>query len=67
MDNYFVQIDRAGGIGQAGVAQMFAFMTRYDHTYIAGVPKWLQRGFAFAMTPTARLFGVKSYYPPSKE
>jgi quercetin dioxygenase-like cupin family protein len=67
MDSYFVQIDRAGGIGQAGAAQMFAFMTRYDHTYIAGVPRWLQRSLAFVITPTARLFGVRSYYPPPKE
>jgi mannose-6-phosphate isomerase-like protein (cupin superfamily) len=64
MDSYLVQIDRAGGIGQAGVAQMFAFMTRYDHTYIAGVPRWLQKSLAFVITPTARLFGVRSYYPP---
>jgi mannose-6-phosphate isomerase-like protein (cupin superfamily) len=64
MDSYFVQIDRAGGLGQLSVAQMFAFLTRYDHTYIAGVPRWLQRSLAFVIAPTARLFGVKSHYPP---
>jgi len=64
MDSYFVQLDRAGGLGQTGVAQMFAFLTRYDHTYVAGVPRWLQKGLAFLITPTARLFGVQSYYPP---
>jgi hypothetical protein len=67
MDSYFVQMDRAGGIGQVSVTQMFAFMTRYDHTYLAGVPRWVPRSLAFVISPTARLFGVKSYYPPSKE
>jgi quercetin dioxygenase-like cupin family protein len=67
MDSYFVQVDRAGGLGQTSMAQMIAFLTRYDHTYAAGMPKWVQRGLAFVIFPTARLFGVKSYYPPPKE
>jgi quercetin dioxygenase-like cupin family protein len=64
-DYYYVQVDRAGGFGGAGRARMAVLSTWFDQQYPAGLPIWMTKLSAFFVTPTARLMGVRSYYPPA--
>lgn len=66
LDSSFVQIGRVGGMGAASPVQMLVFAGRFNTVgYLAGPPIWAQKAAAFLVAPTARLFGVRSYYPPS--
>jgi quercetin dioxygenase-like cupin family protein len=64
VDYYYVQVDRAGGFGGAGRTRMAVLSTWFDQQYPAGWPLWMSKFGAFLMTPTARLMGVRTYYPP---
>jgi mannose-6-phosphate isomerase-like protein (cupin superfamily) len=64
-DYYYVQVDRAGGFGGAGRTRMTMLSTWFDHQYPAGLPIWMTRFSAFLVAPTARLMGVRTYYPPA--
>lgn len=63
-DSAFVQMDRAGGIGGVSPAQMIVFANRYKDVYPPTLPSWLVDAVSFLVAPTARLFGVRVYYPP---
>jgi len=66
LDSQFVQIGRVGGLGAVGPIQMMAFGSRFKTVgNLAGAPIWLQKVAAFLVAPTARLFGIHAYYPPS--
>jgi mannose-6-phosphate isomerase-like protein (cupin superfamily) len=68
VDEVYVQMARAGGLFRVSPTQVLVFATRYEHrTAFPGLPFWLQRGLGYLIAPTARLFGVKSYYPPRQE
>ena len=62
-DSGFVQMDRAGGIGGVSPAQMIVFANRYKDVYPPAVPRWLVDVLSFLVAPTARLFGLRVYYP----
>ena len=68
LDSQFVQIGRVGGMGAASPIQMIVFGSRFTTVgNLAGPPIWLQKAVAFLVAPTARLFGVRAYYPPPRE
>lgn len=64
VDSEFVQFERAGGLGRLSALQMMVFGSRFKQGYAPGIPTWMQDAAAFLVAPTARLFGVHSYYPP---
>jgi len=65
LDSSFVQIGRVGGMGGASPIQMLVFAGRFNTVgFLAGPPIWVQKATAFLIAPTARLFGVRAYYPP---
>jgi len=67
LDSQFVQIGRVGGMGGASTIQMMVFTSRFTTVgNLAGPPIWLQKAAAFLVAPTARLFGIRAYYPPPK-
>jgi mannose-6-phosphate isomerase-like protein (cupin superfamily) len=65
LDAYYVQVDRAGGFGGAGRTRMAVLSTWFDQQYPAGLPIWMTRLGTLFLTPTARLAGVRTYYPPA--
>jgi hypothetical protein len=65
LDSYYVQVDRAGGFAGAGRTRMAVLSTWFDQQYPAGLPIWMTRFGAFLVAPTARLMGVRTYYPPA--
>jgi len=66
VDELYVQMARAGGLFQVNPIQLLVFATRYDpKTRISGTPPFMVlRALGYLLAPTARLFGIKSYYPP---
>jgi mannose-6-phosphate isomerase-like protein (cupin superfamily) len=65
VDEMYVQMSRAGGLFRVSPVQALVFATRYrHHTRVAGLSFRVQRGLGYLIAPTARLFGVHSYYPP---
>lgn len=67
LDSQFVQIGRVGGMGAVSPVQMMVFGSRFKTVgNLAGPPIWLQKAAAFLVAPTARLFGIRAYYPPRK-
>ena len=67
LDSQFVQIGRVGGMGAVSPIQMMVFGSRFKTVgNLAGPPIWLQKTAAFLVAPTARLFGIRAYYPPRK-
>ena len=67
IDSQFVQFERKGGLGRTSTLQGLVFLSRYKQGYLPGPPLWLQDTAAFLIAPTARLFGVRAYYPPVAE
>jgi mannose-6-phosphate isomerase-like protein (cupin superfamily) len=66
-DSAFVQFGRVGGMGAASPIQMLVFGRRFNYVArMAGMPIWLQDTLSFLIPPTARLFGIHSYYPPNE-
>ena len=65
-DNAFVQIERAGGLGSVSPVQMLVIGARFKQGYPPLLPGWAWDGIAFVVAPTARVFGVRSYYPPPR-
>jgi mannose-6-phosphate isomerase-like protein (cupin superfamily) len=63
-DNAFVQIERAGGLGSVRAIQMLVIGARFGQGYPPGLPEWAWDAVAFAIAPTARVFGVHAYDPP---
>lgn len=66
VDEVYVQMARAGGLWRVSPIQLLVFATRYDtKTGVPGLPPFkLARALGYLVAPTARLFGIKSYYPP---
>jgi mannose-6-phosphate isomerase-like protein (cupin superfamily) len=65
VDELYVQMSRAGGLFRVSPAQALVFATRYrHHSKVAGLPFRVQLVLGYLIAPTARLFGIKSYYPP---
>ncbi len=68
VDEVYVQMARAGGLFRVSPIQALVFATRYqNNTKVSGLPFRLQRVLGYVIAPTARVFGVKSYYPPMAE
>jgi quercetin dioxygenase-like cupin family protein len=68
LDSEFVQFGRVGGMGAPGRVQTMVFGNRFTTTaYLAGPPIGIQRLAAFLVAPTARLFGIRAYYPPDEK
>ena len=44
--------------------QMLVLISRHKPGYPPGLPVRAQDAIAFAIAPTARIFGVHAYYPP---
>jgi len=65
-DTSFVQVDRAGGMGNVSFVQMLVFATHTKQSYPPVVPTWAWDSIGFVIAPTARLFGVHAYYPPTE-
>jgi hypothetical protein len=64
LDSAYVQFDRAGGIGRLSNLQGLVFLSRFTTIgYRSNAPIWVQKTLAFVVAPTARLFGIRSYYP----
>lgn len=63
-DMGFVQADRAGGLGRIGAIQGLVVLSVHKQSYLPWPPIWAQDALAFLVAPTARLFGVRAYYPP---
>jgi len=63
-DSAFVQIERAGGLGSVGAIQMLVIGARFEQGYPPVLPPWVWDALALVVAPTARAFGVRSYYPP---
>ena len=65
VDALYVQMARAGGLFRVSPIQVLVFATRYQHySDIPGLPFRVQRALGYLVAPTARLFGIRSYYPP---
>jgi len=66
VDELYVQMGRAGGLFQVSPIQLMVFSTRYDpKSRIPGLPPYeVSRALGYLVAPTARLFGIHSYYPP---
>ncbi len=65
-DDAFVQIERAGGLGSVSPVQMLVIGARFKQGHPPLLPEWAWNAIAFVVAPTARLFGVHSYYPPPR-
>ena len=65
LDYYYVQVDRAGGFAGAGRTRIAMLSTWFGQQYPASFPVWMNRVGAFLIAPTARLAGVRTYYPPA--
>lgn len=65
MDRYYLQVDRAGGFSGAGRVRMAVLATWFDQQYPGWAPLWLSKAGVQLIAPTARLLGVRSYYPPA--
>jgi uncharacterized cupin superfamily protein len=65
-DTMFVVARRAFDRGNSPPLWAVASMSRYKQVYFPGLPVWVQDTVAFLVAPTARLFGVQAYYPPSE-
>jgi quercetin dioxygenase-like cupin family protein len=65
-DNAFVQIERAGGLGSVSPIQMLVLGARFKQGHPPLLPEWAWNTIAFVIAPTARVFGVHSYYPPPR-
>ncbi len=64
LDSAYVQFDRVGGIGRFSNLQGLVFLSRFTTIgYRSNAPIWVQKTLAFVVAPTARLFGIRSYYP----
>ena len=65
LDSAYIQFDRAGGLGSLSTLQGLVFLSRFTTIgYRSNAPIWVQKALAFFVAPTARLFGIHSYYPP---
>jgi mannose-6-phosphate isomerase-like protein (cupin superfamily) len=65
LDYYYVQVDRAGGFAGAGRTRLAVLSTWYDQQYPATLPLWMTKLGTLLVAPTARLAGVRAYYPPA--
>lgn len=64
LDTYYVQVNRAGGFSGAGTARLAVLSTRFDAQYPGWLPLWMAKAGNLLIVPSARLVGVRTYYPP---